>query len=229
MQCNQLPMHWNSWVVSTSSPHHIISGAFFVPVIFARVHWTTSVWILIKLIVILILMSIDKFLNRWVGVAMDGNMTLTISTGLEKLQLQIVVVNHCYQIDHDHVRLWWWSWYKVLAHSSEPWYKNMTMPTIVMTKTLIRSAVTDNDWVCQMDWVPALSQVNRLPYSKIKNMKKKKKQGNLLGVGAFVAKSLSLVNILPWGSAWYAPLWLAQVSFFFRLWIGLISSISSTI
>ena len=114
---------------------------------------------------ILILMSIDKFLTRWVGVAMDGNMTLTISTGLEKLQWQIVVVNHCYQIDHDHVRLWWWSWYKVLAHSSEPWYKNMTMPIIVMTKTLIRSAVTDNDWVCQMDWVPALSQVNRLPHS----------------------------------------------------------------
>ena len=93
----------------------------------------------------------------------------------------------------------------------------MTMPIIVMTKTLIRSAVTDNDWVCQMDWVPALSQVNRLPYSKIKNMKKKKKQGNLLGVGAFVAKSLSLVNILPWGSAWYAPLWLAQVFFVFEL------------
>ena len=36
MQCNQLPMHWNSWVVSTSSPHHIISGAFFVPIIFCQ-------------------------------------------------------------------------------------------------------------------------------------------------------------------------------------------------
>ena len=41
----------------------------------------------------------------------------------------------------------------------------MTMPIIVMTKKLIRSAVTDNDWVCQMDWVPALSQVSWLLYS----------------------------------------------------------------
>ena len=27
--------------------------------------------------------------------------------------------------------------------------------------------------------------------------------------------SFSSVNILPWGSTWYAPLWLAQVFFFF--------------
>ena len=34
-----------------------------------------------------------------------------------------------------------------------------TFLTIAMTITLIRSAVSDNDWVCNMDWVPPLSQV----------------------------------------------------------------------
>ena len=34
--------------------------------------------------------------------------------------------------------------------------------TIKMTIKITRSAVSDNDWVCQMDWVPALSQVGNL-------------------------------------------------------------------
>ena len=113
-------------------------------------------------------------------------------------------------------------------------YDDSIGQNIATTITIIRSAVSDNNWVCQMDWVPALSQVSRLPYSihffdfefvlvslcfmtnpKNQKYEEEKKAGKSAGVGAFVAKSLSLVNILPWGSAWYAPLWLAQVSFFF--------------
>ena len=30
---------------------------------------------------------------------------------------------------------------------------------MITKKSILRSVVSDNDWVCQMNWVPALSQV----------------------------------------------------------------------